>query len=117
MLKASKGNPGGGNGDEDAKEDDETGDAPSAPRANIGSTMPDDYSFVRMIAFFLWGFIVEDSMEPFKLKLFKIGSNEPIQTGSGNGRSKVRNEAMIQANAERDAGAPHCPGLPSHPTN
>ena len=45
VLKALKGNPGGDNGDEDAKEDGETNDEPSAPHADVGSTMPDDYSY------------------------------------------------------------------------
>ena len=57
---------------------------------------------------FFWAYdSINSSTNLLQKKLFKQGSNEPVQAGlaSGNTQSNVRHETSSQANAERDAGA------------
>jgi hypothetical protein len=66
--------------------------------------MPEDYYFLGMIAFFLWGFIVNDSDEEYRSKQFQIDDTSSDQKGS-NSRRQVRKETGNVASRERDAGA------------
>jgi hypothetical protein len=67
--------------------------------------MPEDYYFSGMIAFFLWGFIVDDnSLDHYRSKQFQVNDSSPDQKGS-NSRRQVRKEAASIASGQRDAEA------------
>ena len=70
--------------------------------------MPADYSFTGMIAFFMWGFIVDDRVdEVYKSRQFQI--NDSILpnnvSNSTTSRKQIKKEAAIVKSRERDAGA------------
>ena len=94
---------------DDAVDDDDILDRDSEPNSEQSITaaspddMPEDYYFSGMIAFFLWGHIVED--ECYKSKQFQIGDtvSDNEQRG-GNGRRQVKKEYALAETKQRDGG-------------
>jgi hypothetical protein len=86
------------------------------------NNMPDDYYFTGMIAFFLWGFITDDSVHPnHKSRHFQ--SKDSVSTAvtatttmnqasttcgasTGNGRQPIRNENAITISKRNDITVP-----------
>ena len=88
---------------EENKEDDDDNDFMPVE----ADDMPEDNIFPGMIAFFLWGFIIDDSSgneEKYRSKQYQLDDSSPDQKGS-NGRRQVRKDAGSVVSGERDAGA------------
>lgn len=67
--------------------------------------MPEDYYFSGMIAFFLWGFIVDNNrLDKYRSKQFQINDSSPDQKGS-NSRRQVRKDSASIVSIQRDTGA------------
>jgi len=73
--------------------------------------MPEDYYFSGMIAFFLWGHIIEDpNQECYRSKQFQIGDSAPEEKGL-HSRRQIKKEAARAELKQRDIGAA-TPGSP-----
>ena len=88
-------------------------------------SMPQDYCFSGMVAFFLWGFLVDGDDEDYKSTQYQLGDSlhrfHPDTTTNGGvdvaeqgfartcnaptSRKQVRKEVQAKASMERDAGA------------
>ena len=86
-------------GSEDVEKDDQTGIQSISPEE-----MPKDY-FSGMIAFFLWGHIIEDpNQECYQSKQFQIGDSAPEEKGF-HSRRQIKKEAGRAESKQRDVGA------------
>lgn len=113
-------------GDDDEADDDvlsETEDTPTSRsstrrddqqafdnhQADIADAdkMPEDWFFPGMLAFFLWGFIVEneEECEVYKSKQFQIGDTTRPEEKGLNSQKQVRKECARAVKKERDTGA------------
>ncbi|KAI2489924.1 hypothetical protein MHU86_24647 [Fragilaria crotonensis] len=112
-------------GDDDAADDDVFSDNETPTNARredqqdfdnqadvaVSDKMPEDWYFPGMLAFFLWGFIVEnEECAIYKSKQFQIGDSRPDEKGM-NSRKQVRKECARAVKKERDTGA----ALPQSP--
>ena len=95
-----------GVGSGDVEKDDQNGNQPINP-----DEMPEDYYFSGMIAFFLWGYIIEDpNQECYRSKQFQIGDSAPEEKGL-HSRRQIKKEAARAESKQRDIGAA-TPGSP-----
>lgn len=93
-------------GSEDIEKDDQNGNQSINPEE-----MPEDYYFSGMIAFFLWGHIIDDpNQECYRSKQFQIGDSAPEEKGL-NSRRQIKKEAARAESKQRDIGAA-TPGSP-----
>ena len=110
MYVKLRGSTGGENDDDDddvlsttADKDNQQHDLSLQSGAVVNpEEMPDDYCFSGMIAFFLWGFIVDDPQcALFQSKQFQIGDSARGDKGA-NSRQQVKKEAASAASIRRD---------------
>lgn len=90
------------NDGEEKENDDDNGFMPVE-----ADNMLEDYIFPGMIAFFLWGFIIDDSsgnQGKYRSKQYQLDDSSPVQKGS-KGRRQARKEARSIASREQDVGA------------
>ena len=93
-------------GSDNVEKDDQNGDQSINP-----DEMPEDYYFSGMIAFFLWGHIIEDpNQECHRSKQFQIGDSAPEEKGF-HSRRQIKKEAARAELKQRDIGAA-TPGSP-----
>ena len=114
MYVKLRGATGFGGGDDDA-EDDVLSDNDTTARENqedceqsdavSPDKLPEDWYFSGMLAFFLWGYIVEyEECAAYKSKQFQIGDTTKEEKGM-NSRKQVKKECARAATKQRDSEA------------
>ncbi len=87
-----------------ATSDNEKDDLQDGEELLDASQMPDDYYFTGMIAFFLWGFIVESpEQEVYRSKQFQILDSRREEKGL-NSRKSIKKEAASMLSKQQNAG-------------
>ena len=109
MYVKLRGSSGGENEDDDdvmsttaGDKDDHQHDPSSQLDVVNPEEMPEDYCFSGMIAFFLWGFIIEDPQQcaVYQSKQFQIGDSVKEEKGA-NSRRQVKKEAASAGSSRR----------------
>jgi hypothetical protein len=112
MYLKLKGGTGSFTGPDDADDDDAIGtsdhereDLQNCDESNmIDTEMPEDYFFTGMIAFFLWGFIVESpEQEVYRSKQFQVSDTSDREARVRNSRKAVKKDAARAALKDRDS--------------